>query len=816
MKKYLNGQWKIRCIKDGENCSSKEEFDARVPGDITMDCFRNREIENPYYGMNYKEERFVLERDYEYRLNFYASAPKSGEQVFLVFKGIDTFSEISLNGKFLARTDNMFLGYEFDVTDELCEQNTLCVKMFSTLKHMKKIDAEKYFACFNKERIFLRKEQCCFGWDWAPDLPGYGIWDDVYLDYRSQYRISEVKYHTYCDGAVSLFATLNYSIREEEFSLFAKTDKLRYSIEPFPGAGFSEAITGETSVKGAKNFYSLTIKDPKLWMPIGYGEPNLYSYKIELLRDGKILDCYAGKLGIREVELIERPVECDRMSFKLRINATDIFVKGSNWVPCECFTGEVLNEKYEKLIALAADGGFNMLRVWGGGIYEKEIFYRLCDESGIMVWQDFMFACADIPEMDTEFVENTTKEAIYQVKRLRNHPSLVYWCGGNEKTGSCGLLKQYGDNLVDVTLRGIVNHYDGTRPYVRQSPYSLTDVGNDSESGESHGSAFDVVSINSYDEFLRAAFNRKVSFASECAIMGSCVPEEYKKFVPEEEFWPLGSIYEDRFCDNPYGNGNLTFVQKQLKTVKLLFGEARGIEEFAVKSMAAQAEILKIEALNIRKQRNICGGFMNWMFDDIWQTGTWSLIDYDLNPKIAYYALKREFAPFRAAVLPDGEGNYFGYLINDTSAPVCATVKIGGGTLDELYEAGQTGEFIAAPCSVTELGKIDVKGDLIWMECESSLGHQTATTFKKGFDELSFTRDYSVQTEQSEDKNAANVVITANKYARLVHIEVPEGCIAEDNWFDVLPGKSMKVHLRNVKTEEIGKIIVKDYSAYLR
>ncbi|MGN1061557.1 MAG: glycoside hydrolase family 2 protein, partial [Candidatus Scatosoma sp.] len=500
----------------------------------------------------------------------------------------------------------------------------------------------------NKERIFLRKEQCCFGWDWAPDLPGYGIWDDVILSYRPVCAINDVRYKADVKGRVTFYAELNYNVRKEEYRKFAETDRLRYTIERAPGVGYADAIVLELPVTGAKNFGSLYVKDARLWNPIGYGTPALYAYKTELIRNGEILDFKTGTIGFRSVDLIEEAIGNDRMSFKLRINGTDVFVKGSNWVPCECFTGETNDEKYRKLIGMAKDAGINMLRVWGGGIYEKDIFYRLCDEYGIMVWQDFMFACADIPEMDADFVRNVEEECVYQVKRLRNHPSLVYWCGGNEKTGSCGLLKQYGDHLVDIVIRGIVDHYDGTRPYVRQSPYSLTDIGNDPESGETHGTSFDIIHLEKYDDFLKTAWNRKVAFASECAVMGSCIPETYRKFVPDDELWPMGEIYEDRFCDNPYGD-LMTFVKRQEKAVDLMFGAAGNIDEFAVKSMAVQAEILKIETENLRKNRDICGGLMNWMFSDVWYTGTWSIIDYDCRPKIAYYTLKRVFTPLLAA-----------------------------------------------------------------------------------------------------------------------------------------------------------------------
>lgn len=797
----LNGEWLLTCEETGE------KIPCIVPGDITVDHYRAGKIADPYFGMNYKNARFLLERDYLYEKEFSARKADDGERAFLVFDGIDTFADIYLNGVLLGSTENMFLRYKYDVTALIREKNCLRVKIYSTLVRMKAINADSYFACFNKERIFVRKAQCHFGWDWAPDLPGYGIWADVGLVYKPETAIAGVRYTADRFGNVTIYTELNYNVRKDEYAEY-RGDVLRYTLQSAPGS--EESLVLEFPVGGAKNFRSFRLKEPRLWMPIGYGTPNLYKYSVELMRGGATIDRFDGELGIREVELVQAPVSEDMMGFRLYVNGVDIFVKGSNWVPCECFTGVADVERYETLIKLAADAGMNMLRVWGGGIYEKEIFYQLCDKYGILVWQDFMFACADIPENDPNFVNNVTDECIYQVKRLRNHPSIVYWCGGNEKTGSCGLLKQYGDNLVDITLRGIVEHYDGTRPYVRQSPFSLTDVGNDPESGETHGTAFDIVSLTAYDEFLRRSFERRVTFASECAVMGSCVAKSYRDFVPADELWPMGEIYEDRFCDNPYG-ALMSFVRRQLKMVDIMFGEANSIDEFAVKSMAGQAEVLKAEVVNTRRKRNVCGGFMNWMFDDIWPTGTWALIDYYLRPKMAYYALKREYAPFRAAIAADGTGKYYGYLFNDTLEDRNVRVVMGGVTLEGVYGKRVQRDIMVPKCSVIELGELDIFGDVLYICCEG----QTACAFTKLFKELKFRSDYSVSFGESvQDKNGMYRIkakVKANAFARMIHFELPDGVTVTDNWFDILPGGETAVEIMSPQPLDSRNIEVSDY-----
>ncbi|WP_251546044.1 glycoside hydrolase family 2 protein [Pumilibacter intestinalis] len=809
MKFNLNGIWNLRCIKTGE------EIPALVPGDITVDYYKAGKTDDPYMGMNYKAAKNIFERDYEYSRAFTAPAIKKGERALLKFYGIDLFSEIYLNGALLGKTENMFMHYEYDVTEHLKEQNELKVIMRSTAEKTKKIDASGYFACFNLERIFLRKAQCHFGWDWAPNLPGYGIWNDVLLEYVSERRIDNIRVSADSQGDFTLFTELNYNVRKEKFVEFAATDCLRYTIEREPGMGFEDAISVSVPVKGKKNFRSFKFENPRLWMPNGYGTPNLYAYKVELLCGKIVIDTYEGTFGFRSVKLVQRPISGDRMGFKLEVNGVDVFAKGSNWVPCECFTGTVQESKYETLISMARNANMNMLRVWGGGIYEKDVFYDLCDRYGIMVWQDFMFACSDIPENNAEFVKSVTEEGIFQVKRLRNHPSLVYWCGGNEKTGSFGLLKQYGDDLVDITLRGIVEHYDGTRPYVRQSPYGYSDIDNEPESGETHGSSLEVPALGSYDEFLRASFNKKISFSSECAVMGSCVPESYPRFIPQDELWPMGEVYYDRFCDNPYG-ADMRFVDVQKKMIKLLFCEESDLEEFALRAMAAQAESLKIEVQNARRKRAECGGIMNWMYDDIWPTGTWSVIDYYLQPKMAYYTLKREYAPFRAAVIPDGNGKFFGYLVNDTAVPVTAQIVTGcvGATGGRKKE--RSASVTVAACSAVELGEMRPDADMLYIEYKAGEYSGTAVTATKLYKDVNFVSNYSVTYGNCDNVNGRyelQLTFRAAEFARTVRIYAPDGAILTDNYFDMLPGETKTVTICSKTPFEKEDVTVSDYAS---
>ncbi|MBO4263002.1 MAG: hypothetical protein J5903_04385, partial [Clostridia bacterium] len=626
----LNGKWILENDRTGTT-------EATVPGDITNDLYRAGKITDPYFGLNHRQIGWIPREDFIYKKVFDAPKDFLGGEVLLEFDGIDVFSEIYLNGELLGKTENMFLKYTFSVGNMLKPKgNQLEVRMKSTLNEMDKFDCAGYMSIFNVPRVFVRKAQCHFGWDWAPDICGYGIWGDVRLKKVAKKRLLNVQVIADDKGNATFLATLNYSIRAtvdilgkaiDGSATKCNGDKLIFTVYDC-GTDGAIIAEGETAVTGRKNFRNFKIKDFKLWWPNGYGEHPLYGYKVRLCENGEEISSVCGKFGFRKVELLTEPIDAELMGYKIRINGKDIFVKGSNWVPIECFTGTVKTEKYEKLISLAKSANLNMLRVWGGGIYEKDAFYELCDRYGIMVWQDFMFACSDLPEDNDKWVKNAVSECRYQIERLRNHPSVVYWCGGNEKTGSYGLMISKGDYFIDCILQGLVYSLDKTRPYARQSPCSLTDVGNDKNSGESHGGSFERALAEGVGNYRKYVAETVVPFISECAVMGPNSVETNKKIYPSDKLWPLGEIWRDRLMENPYSGYPLDFTDRQMKYAADLYGEPTSLEDFTVKGMTVHAETLKTEFEYARANSDKCSGFLNWMYSDIWPSGSWSIVDY--------------------------------------------------------------------------------------------------------------------------------------------------------------------------------------------
>ncbi len=804
------------------------ELEAKVPGDVTLDLWRGGVIDDPYFGLNHKKLGWIIGEDFTYETAF--DLPKDifeSQDIILSFDSIDTFSDIYLNGVKLGHTEDMFLGYRFSIKEIAKKKgNVLTVKLLSTGKVMDGIDDKGYFGTFNVKRLFIRKAQCHFGWDWAPDMPGYGICGDVQVLGLPTNRMEDVHYRAYNDGSVSLFADLTYTLRPQvdfngktvkESSPECREDKLRYTLAKRPNEPLTEknALTQLLPVTGKKNFCNFRVEKPQLWYPRGYGEHPLYAYKVELIRHGQVIDSREGRLAFREIQLSQKPYDRDRMRYQLLVNGKEVFVRGSNWVPAECFIGAIEDEKYHRLITQAADANFNMLRVWGGGIYEKDIFYDICDEMGLMVWQDLMFACADIPEDDPAFVELTRKEITYQICRLRNHPSIVYWCGGNEKTGSYGLQICRGDYFVDVILRGLVANLDDSRPYARQSPCSLTDVGNDRSSGESHAGSFESSLGTGVEAYRDNVSGSAVSFVSECAIMGPGSLESFQKMFPQDKLWPINEYWDDRLMDNPYAAILMTFAKRQEFYADALYGKSESIQQFIPKAMTVHAETMRAE-IEFARANPGCGGFMNWMYSDIWPSATWSVVDYYCEPKQVYYQMKRSYAPALVTFVQNESKQLQLTAINDGVKPLDTKITYGLRTL-----SGQTlwSESTQARCGSGEKWALDIRGEYDRQNCylfaEYDLdGEKKSTVFSYSmWKNCCFESDYTMAVEEQEGRLA--VTLTANRFAKGITLRLPDNCryTYSDNYIDLQAGEEATVYVYGTQSGDGKRLQVTDFGS---
>lgn len=809
------------------NSRTGEKVKASVPGDITKDLYDAGKIVDPYFGFNHHDCYNLCKNNYVYTTEF--DLPEGinfeKENLYLTFKGVDLFADIYLNGVLLGKTDNMFKEFKYEISQTArAKKNLLQVKMFSTITAMENMDCGNYFGVFNTPRVLLRKEQCCFGWDWAANIPGYGIWKDVILTTEAKECIEEVRYIAGMDKKAILIAEVNYCYR----SYFDNdgnwievknphVDELRFTLSGKPGDEFVDAQVKTQAVKGRKHFITFDMPSAELWWPNGYGKQPLYLYKVELVRDGQVVSCKEGYLAFRSVELVEEALADSLIGYQIRLNGENVFVKGSNWVPVDCFTGAIEEEKYIKLITQARDANYNMLRVWGGGIYEHDVFYETCDKLGIMVWQDFMFACADIPDDKEDWVKNTREECVYQIKRLRNHPSIVYWCGGNEKTGTFGSLIKYGDEFVDVILRGLVDHLDGTRPYARQSPCSWTDVGNDKNSGETHFSSFGTAVVKGVMNYRSFINQEIVPFASENASLGPVSKQAYDRFFPADKQWPMNDMWTDRMLMNPYAaeEERIPFGEAQRKFVTEAYGAPQSLEEFIAKGMTLHAELIRSEIEYQRSLKGFTSGFMNWMYSDMWPTGTWAVVDYYTEPKQAYYQMKRSYAPVVMSFVQNKDGNVALVGLNDTRSTVKAKYEFGLKTLKGKTVWKKTGSCAITPKKAFSL-KVQKKivNEDAYLYVRYTVNGETKTSVFS----LNFWKDCRFESKYKVSKKAkgctAEIKIKAKSFAKSVFLSFPDNYkyTYSDNYLDVEAGETKVVTVTADEPIDVSKLTVTDFA----
>ena len=784
-------------ILTGEN---GERIETTVPSDIFGELYSAGITDDPLYGDNLEKIRPLFDKTWKYTAFFDLSEELIGsERAILVFDGIDTVSEITLNGESLGRTNNVFLRYEFEVKSLIKSKgNVLEVKILPATKYVEE-KGYNYRTLFGQNRLALRKAQCQFGWDWAPVCPTAGIWLPCRLEFCDEIRMEDVRVKSHISGDVSIFVTLD----KKGGKVYSGEDKYLLEIT-VNGEKKTYAVTQHLSLVNFK------INNPELWYPNGYGEQKLYDYEVKLFKNGVQTGEKRGKFGIKEIKLERLPYGTDNYSFAIVVNGVKIFAKGSNFVPVTALLGSAKSETYKKLIAFAKEANYNILRVWGGGIYEKDEFYDLCDENGILVWQDFAFACSEIPR-ERDFVENVYKEAEYQLKRLRNHPSLALLCGGNE-------MVEWNSNLdlLRYGLRGYCSALVPEIPYIYDSPDSVIDNIWVQTTGDVHdGSLEKFLAADDVKNFRKYVSSGEQTFVSECVDMGSSRIRSLRKFAPEEEIKKLGKILNYHFVDNPYLPRCETFLDKEKKISREMFGEFKDERDFVKKSMISQGEIIRAE-IDQARARGFCNGFMNWMYNDTWGCGTWATVDYYLEKKPIYYYQKRAYKSINA-VITSVNGKIYAAVVNDTEETLKGVLKVTGKTLDGKIAYETESEITAdrgSPATV-ELKNTD-GADYIVAEFYDGKERRESDPYFINDWNFDFATDMetSVRKTEKDGKYLYRIEITARKYARAVFIDTKDNAGVDfgDNFFDIEAGKTKTVQAVSERELGDGEITIKTFA----
>ena len=653
----LNGEWKLAYFnpgsgKDAYNSSYDDSkwLSAKVPGDIHLDLVRHGLLPDPYYHLNFREHYWVEEKEWWYRKKF--SVKDSFVKAFLVFEGVDTLFTAWLNGVELGSHGNMFTVKRFNVTHILKGDNILAVRIFPVKnvfkgRDLRKVAPEKAF-----ERLFTRKSQMSFGWDIAPRLVTVGIWRDVKLVLTDWAEILDIYVRPIFKNSECILRVI---LEISNYLLEAKEALIEVDI----GEEENVKVSVKHDVKLLPGINSLTmdikLDNVKYWWPWDKGYPHLYWVKVTIREDNSIIDCTRKSFGVRKVKLVLS--ENGRKVFYFKINGEKVYARGFNWTPPDSIFVRTSFKDYLKLLEMVKEANANMLRVWGGGIYPHEEFYDICDKLGIMIWQDFMFACGAYPR-DHWFLMEAMEEAKHIVKRLRNHPSIVLWCGDNENDV---IYHPEGHPLNRFTLREVCEKYDPDRPYWPSSPSGGKDP-NDPSEGDTH--------IWHHGEpYASEIYKKELSearFISEIGHLSCPSIETMSKFLPPDLIWPPNDLWKYHFGtveDEFAWYGDPHRREKMENAIRSFWGEVpKNLEEYVYVSQLLQAIAYKYWVEESRINR-LNGGILLWNVTDAWPQFSDSVIDYFRKPKLAYYFAKIAFNPLH--VILKGEGVIKVYLVND-------------------------------------------------------------------------------------------------------------------------------------------------------
>lgn len=622
----LHEGWTFRRAEDP---AWKEWLPAQVPGHVHLDLVENSIIQHPYFGMSELGCRWVDEADWEYRKTFEVGALETAHRV-LRFGGLDTLASVWIDGVAVERSENMFLPIEIPIEGLEQGSHELVVRFEAALPEAKRRRAE-YFeqeglkeetGCFYP-RVFMRKAQYMFGWDWGPELVSCGIWQPVeILEFDA--RIVDVRVlHEH--GEVVRMSVECLAVSDEKYEI------INHLVSP----------DGTALGSFAEEF---EIENPELWWPNNHGDQPLYTLVTELRLGERTLDTKIQRIGLRTVELKREPDEFGE-SFEFLVNGRRIWCFGANWIPDGSFPATVDAEQVSDKIALAAGLNMNMLRVWGGGIFESEAFYDACDEHGILVWQDFPYGCAYHPDTD-EWFDHAVDEATHHVTRLRNRASLALWCGNNENHtmhDGCWAGKDkmpgryYGEQIYDDALPGVLKELDPDRPYVPSSPWSPHGRSNDGGVGDQH--FWDVWHGRGDWRFYAESTAR---FSSEFGFASAPSLHVWEEWLPNADVAPEDP--QVRWHDKTLKPWD-TFRQM----VELHYPVAETLEEWTYYSRLNQRDGMRF-ALEHYRCSSFCRGALIWQLNDCWPVQSWSLVDSAGIVKPAGHECTRLFSPVHFAI----------------------------------------------------------------------------------------------------------------------------------------------------------------------
>jgi beta-mannosidase len=756
---------------------------ATVPGTVHQELLAAGRIPDPFFGLQENDAQWVGEQDWLYRCDFDVPAfMLDAASIVLLCEGLDTFVTAWLNGQSIFANDNMFLPLRIDIREHLrAENNTLCLLFESPLgkgRERETLYGKRTVWNGDSSRVYVRKAQYHYGWDWGPTLLTMGPWRPVRIEAYDM-RIADVYANIALDENQKN-ASINLQI-DLETLLPLQDQQLTIDIDVLDPTG-SQVTHATQQVTNTNLRSTITIVDPQLWWPRGYGAQSLYRLVVTVQAIDRVLHRYEQRLGLRTIRLIQEPLEGETgTTFLFEVNGIPVFCGGANWIPADMLLSRLTNERYRAWLQHAASANMLMLRVWGGGIYEDDYFYETCDELGLLVWQDFMFACGIYPRSDW-FLDSVRMEAQHTVRRLRHHPCMALWCGNNEDYS----IAESADAdparaLYEELLPSICADLDPATPYWPGSPFGGT-CANDQTVGDRHTWEIwhnPTAPYQAYDRYWGR-------FVSEFGMESAPSMPTIESFTTPMDRYPQSRVFEHH---NKSTDGVRRLAFYLSDTLRAPTDMASYI--YATQFVQAEAMASAIRAWRRRWRgsgRYSTSGALVWQLNDCWPAISWALLDVDLHPKAAYYAVRRELAPISIALSRDEQEMAALWAVNATTEPLATTVVIKRWNLHGQLLETQTQNVELSPLGVTECVSLPWRNDhqqvlSVQLRQEDRVIAR-ATLWPEPFKYLTLP-DPEVRWRWLDEYR---LLVEASLPAKGVMLSADTEIIWSDNYLDLLPG----------------------------
>ncbi|WP_396208980.1 glycosyl hydrolase 2 galactose-binding domain-containing protein [Flavobacterium sp.] len=759
------------------------KYKATVPGTIHTDLFQQHLIPDPFYGANEKKLQWIENESWEYETIFSVSNFElSAENIELEFNGLDTYATVFLNGNSILEADNMFRKWTLSVKNRLKKgKNQLKIVFHSAVQKGKEAATKLPYTLPERERVFIRKAQYQFGWDWGPRFVTAGIWKNVQLKFWNSAKIENIKYSQLQlneEKALLEFITDIYSPKEQTVQL-ALNDK----VQTF-------------HLKKGKNIVKMPyeILKPIFWWCNGLGKPHLYSFSVELFQQNKLLESKKLNIGLRTIELVQNK-DTFGTGFYFKLNGKPVFMKGANYVPNDSFLPRVSKTSPLELVLNAKAAHMNMLRVWGGGVYADDAFYDACDANGILVWQDFMFACSMYPG-DDKFVANVKQEVIDQVDRLQNHPSLALWCGNNENDEgwhNWGWQKQYNYSKSDSTQ--IWNDYK--KVFHELIPHTLDSLL--SKDKNSYWPSSPSIGWGRKESLLQGdshywgvwwgkepfeMYQKKVGrFMSEYGFQGMPNKETLERVIAQSDL-NFGSEVFKNHQKHPTGFETINEYMARDFRVPI------ALDKYIYVSQLLQAYGMKTAIEAHRLAKPYCMGSLYWQFNDCWPVTSWSTVDYYGNWKASHYQVKESFAPIVLLFSEDakalsiiGSNDTFDLQTGTLTAQL---LDFSGNVIwkaDKICEINQESNTVCLQIEYDQFPNFDKQKSVLQVEFKGKNTESVAYHYFVKPKELLLEKP----TIEIKVVGETLIEVTTNTLAKNVYLHSKDGFF-NTNYFDLIPG----------------------------